>query len=50
MDNDNNNDEAYLKPMIKDLREWGCNTLADILAAELSATESVAKEEEPKEK
>lgn len=38
---DNNNgkkmtsDKTYLKPTIKELREWGCNELADVLAAEL---------------
>jgi hypothetical protein len=38
---DNNNgkemtsDKTYLKPTIKELREWGCNDLADVLAAEL---------------
>jgi hypothetical protein len=38
---DNNNgkemtsDKTYLKPTINELREWGFNDLADVLAAEL---------------
>jgi hypothetical protein len=38
IDNDNSKgmtgDKTYLKPTIKELR-WGCNGLADVLAAEL---------------